>query len=81
MPVDWWQVNIKDAIQQYSIDYARFLCYGTNTVTDAAGAMAQANTDCVQEREPYHQQRCRGHDAAPVRQPGDDQDPRVSTFS
>lgn len=43
--VDWWQVNIKDAIQQYSIDYARFLCYGTNIVTDAAGAAAQAATD------------------------------------
>ncbi len=40
--VDWWKVDISDAIQQYSVDYARYLCYGTATVTDAAGAAAQA---------------------------------------
>lgn len=45
--VDWWKVDISDAIQQYSIDYARYLCYGTVTVTDAAGAAAQAaSKDC-----------------------------------
>ena len=45
--VDWWRVNIEDAIQQYSTDYARFLCYGTALVTNAAEAAAQAaTTDC-----------------------------------
>jgi outer membrane receptor protein involved in Fe transport len=43
--VDWWKVDVKDAIQQYSIDYARYLCYGTNIVTNATEAAAQAATD------------------------------------
>jgi iron complex outermembrane receptor protein len=43
--VDWWKVDIEDAIQLYSIDYARFLCYGTTIVTNAAEAAAQAATD------------------------------------
>jgi len=42
--VDWWKVDIEDAIQQYSVDYARYLCYGTVTVTNAAEAAAQAAT-------------------------------------
>jgi outer membrane receptor protein involved in Fe transport len=40
--VDWWKVGIKDAIQQYSIDYANFLCYGAVTVTNATEAAAQS---------------------------------------
>lgn len=40
--VDWWQVDIKDAIQQFSVDYARYLCYGTVLVTNEAEAAAQA---------------------------------------
>ncbi len=40
--VDFWKVRIKDAIQQYSVDYANWLCYGSVQVTDAAGAAAQA---------------------------------------
>jgi iron complex outermembrane receptor protein len=48
--VDWWKVDIKDAIQQYSVDYARYLCYGTEqalAVTDAVSAAAQAaSTPC-----------------------------------
>ncbi|MET0282600.1 MAG: TonB-dependent receptor [Steroidobacteraceae bacterium] len=42
LAVDWWKVDIKDAIQQYSTDYARYLCYGAVTVTNAAEAAAQA---------------------------------------
>ncbi|MET0279879.1 MAG: TonB-dependent receptor [Steroidobacteraceae bacterium] len=42
---DWWKVDIKDAIQQYSVDYARYLCYGVTQVTTAAEAAAQAATE------------------------------------
>jgi outer membrane receptor protein involved in Fe transport len=38
--VDWWKVNIKDAIQPYSADYAGWLCYGQATVTTLAEAQA-----------------------------------------
>jgi len=41
--VDWWKVNIKDAIQPYSPDYAGYLCYGTTTVTSLAEANAYIN--------------------------------------
>lgn len=44
---DWWKVDIEDAIQQYTPDYANFLCFGVATVTTAAEAAAQAaTTDC-----------------------------------
>lgn len=43
--IDWWKVDLKDAIQQYSIDYARYLCYGTVIVTTPEEAAAQANTE------------------------------------
>ncbi len=44
---DWWKVDIEDAIQQYTPDYANYLCYGVRTVTNAAEAAAQAaTTDC-----------------------------------
>jgi outer membrane receptor protein involved in Fe transport len=42
--VDWWKVDIKDAIQQYSVDYARYLCYGLVQVTNPTEAAAQAAT-------------------------------------
>jgi iron complex outermembrane recepter protein len=42
--IDWWKVDISDAIQQYSIDYANYRCYGTNIVSNAADALAQANS-------------------------------------
>ncbi|HLB30535.1 MAG TPA: TonB-dependent receptor [Gammaproteobacteria bacterium] len=42
--IDWWKVDIEDAIQLYSIDYANYLCYGLVTVTTAAEAAAQAAT-------------------------------------
>jgi outer membrane receptor protein involved in Fe transport len=45
---DWYQIAIKDAILPYSIDYARYLCYGAVQVTDAASAAAQAaSTACT----------------------------------
>jgi iron complex outermembrane recepter protein len=52
--VDWWKIEITDAIQQYSPDYAGYLCYGTKIVTNAAEAAAQAATpDCQKvPREP-----------------------------
>ncbi|MEO8309414.1 MAG: TonB-dependent receptor [Pseudomonadota bacterium] len=42
--VDWYKVDINNAIQQYSPDYAAYLCYGAVTVTNAAEAAAQAAT-------------------------------------
>lgn len=52
--VDWWKVNITDAIQQYSPDYAGYLCYGTRIVTNEAEAAEHAATaDCQKvPREP-----------------------------
>lgn len=48
LSVDWWQVKITDAIQQYTPDYANYLCYGVTTVTNMAEAAAQAaTTDCM----------------------------------
>jgi iron complex outermembrane recepter protein len=41
---DWYKVNINNAIQQYSTDYAAYLCYGTTLVTTPAQAAAQAAT-------------------------------------
>jgi iron complex outermembrane recepter protein len=46
--VDWYSIKIEDVIEPYSVDYARFLCYGTNTVSDAAGAAAQAASPACQ---------------------------------
>ena len=40
--IDWWQVNIKNAIELDSADYANYLCYGAVEVTTAAQAAAQA---------------------------------------
>jgi outer membrane receptor protein involved in Fe transport len=42
---DWYKISIDDAILPYSMDYGRFLCYGTVQVADAAAAAAQAATD------------------------------------
>jgi outer membrane receptor protein involved in Fe transport len=42
--IDWWKVDIKDAIQQYSINYGNFQCYGAVTVTTEAEALTQAAT-------------------------------------
>ena len=42
--IDWWQVNIQNAIELSDPDNANFQCYGTVTVTTAAQAAAQAAT-------------------------------------
>jgi outer membrane receptor protein involved in Fe transport len=42
--IDWYQIAIDQAILPYSIDYARFLCYGAVPVTTAAEAAVQAAT-------------------------------------
>ncbi len=42
--LDWWMVNIEDAIMTYSIDYANYRCFGSRTVTTAAEAAEQAAT-------------------------------------
>jgi outer membrane receptor protein involved in Fe transport len=42
--VDWWQVNIQNAIELQDPDNSNFACYGTVTVTTAAQAAAQAAT-------------------------------------
>jgi iron complex outermembrane receptor protein len=46
--IDWWKVSISDAIQQYSTDYASYLCYGAVQVTDATEAAAQAQSRACQ---------------------------------
>ncbi|HVY79813.1 MAG TPA: TonB-dependent receptor [Steroidobacteraceae bacterium] len=48
LALDWWKFDITDAIQQYSIDYARYLCYGTVMVTNPVEAAAQAATEACQ---------------------------------
>lgn len=46
--IDWYKININDAILPYTTDYAQFLCYGTTQVTNATEAAAQALTPaCV----------------------------------
>jgi outer membrane receptor protein involved in Fe transport len=42
--IDWYKIAIDDAILPYSMDYARFLCYGSVQVADPAAALAQANS-------------------------------------
>jgi iron complex outermembrane recepter protein len=42
--IDWWQVNIQNAIELGDPDNANFACYGAGNVTTAAQAAAQAAT-------------------------------------
>ncbi|MEY4640723.1 MAG: hypothetical protein RLZZ227_717 [Pseudomonadota bacterium] len=44
LTLDWYKVEIEDAIMQYSLDYAAFRCFGTRTVTSPAEAAEQAAT-------------------------------------
>ncbi|HEX7081797.1 MAG TPA: TonB-dependent receptor [Gammaproteobacteria bacterium] len=44
LTADWYKVEIEDAIMLYSIDYANFLCFGTNIVSTPEEAAAQAAT-------------------------------------
>jgi outer membrane receptor protein involved in Fe transport len=45
---DYYSIKMKDVIEPYSVDYARFLCYGAVQVSDAAAAAAQAATEACQ---------------------------------
>jgi outer membrane receptor protein involved in Fe transport len=42
--VDWWQVNIQNAIELSDSDVSNFNCYGATIVTNATQAAAQAAT-------------------------------------
>ena len=44
LTVDWYKVEIEDAIMQYSLDFAQFRCFGASIVTNATEAAAQART-------------------------------------
>ena len=44
LTMDWYKVEIEDAILQYSLDFAQFRCYGQTVVTNATEAAAQAAT-------------------------------------
>jgi iron complex outermembrane receptor protein len=46
--LDWYKVEIEDAIMQYSLDFAQFRCFGTRVVTTPAEAQEQARTDGCQ---------------------------------
>jgi iron complex outermembrane recepter protein len=46
--IDYWQIDIKNAIELDSTDYASFLCYGDTDVTNATEAAAQAATAACQ---------------------------------
>ena len=46
--IDWWQVNIQNAIELGDPDNANFACYGAGNVTTAAQAAAQAATAACQ---------------------------------
>jgi outer membrane receptor protein involved in Fe transport len=46
--IDWYKISMEDVIEPYSVDYARYLCYGTNVVGDAAAAAAQAASPACQ---------------------------------
>ncbi len=46
--IDWWQVNIQNAIELSDPDNANFQCYGAGNVTTAAQAAAQAATPACQ---------------------------------
>ncbi len=47
--VDWYKVDINNAIQQYSTDYAAYLCYGAVLVTTAARSSGPGATRRVPE--------------------------------
>jgi hypothetical protein len=35
LTLDWYKVEIEDAILQYSLDFAQFRCFGQTVVTNA----------------------------------------------
>jgi iron complex outermembrane recepter protein len=45
LSLDWYKVEIEDAIMLYSVDYANYRCFGSNIVANATEAAAQAASD------------------------------------
>lgn len=48
LALDYYRVEIENAIQLYSVDYANFRCFGTTLVTTPAAAAAQAASPACQ---------------------------------
>jgi iron complex outermembrane receptor protein len=46
--IDWYKIDISDAIEQYTATYAQYLCYGSVSVTSDAEAQAQAASPACQ---------------------------------
>jgi iron complex outermembrane recepter protein len=46
--VDWYKIDIEDAILPYSLDYAAWSCFGAVYAADTAQAQAQASTTACQ---------------------------------
>jgi hypothetical protein len=44
--IDWWKVDIEDAIQLYSIDYANYLCYSQVVATQAEANARALSPEC-----------------------------------
>jgi outer membrane receptor protein involved in Fe transport len=42
LSLDYYRIEIEDAIMLFSVDFANFRCFGAEIVTDAAGAAARA---------------------------------------
>jgi outer membrane receptor protein involved in Fe transport len=49
LTMDYYRIEMKDVIEPYSVDYARYLCYGQVTVTNPTEAAAQAATQACQD--------------------------------
>lgn len=48
LALDWYSVEIEDAIMLYSIDYANYRCFGTNIVSTPEEAASQAASPACQ---------------------------------
>ncbi|HEY8521354.1 MAG TPA: TonB-dependent receptor [Gammaproteobacteria bacterium] len=48
LALDWYKVEIEDAIMLYSLDYAAYRCFGTRTVSTPQEAAEQAATPACQ---------------------------------
>jgi outer membrane receptor protein involved in Fe transport len=48
LALDWYRVEIQNAIMLYSVDYANFRCFGSTFVSTAAEAAAQAASPACQ---------------------------------
>ncbi|HEY4212083.1 MAG TPA: TonB-dependent receptor [Steroidobacteraceae bacterium] len=48
LTLDYYRISIENAIQLQTADYSNYLCFGANTVADAAGAAAVAASGACQ---------------------------------